>query len=192
MISCIESHCQLKAEFLQLREISQFKQQEATRRIIILIISNAGGLACTFILTSRFHSRLLFMKIPRDAPSNPTRVILLRYELNRCKRVSSRVYLLQQEEFCRMLWKSLVHAPEAIFSFLPFMNMDLLQQETQRLNNKELAMHWKKKKSERASHRIYFNMVRTSPERGQDLSKKKSNNLCILSLLQVNISLNFL
>lgn len=64
---------QLKAEFLQLREISQFKQQEATRRIIILIISNAGGLACTFILTSRFRSRLLFMKIPRDAPSNPTR-----------------------------------------------------------------------------------------------------------------------
>lgn len=49
-----------------------------------------------------------------------------------------------------MLWKSLVHTPEAIFSFFPFMNMDLLQQETQRLNNKELAMHWKKSRKERA------------------------------------------
>lgn len=52
-------------------------------------------------------------------------------------------------------------------------------------------MHWKKK-SERASHRIYFNMVRTSLEGGQDLSEKKSNSLCIISLLQVSISLNFL
>lgn len=75
----------------------------------------------------------------------------LRYGLSlRDESFVERVYLLQQEEFCRMLWKRQFRSvfPSHEYGFAS-------ARSTKALNNKELAMRLKKK-FEGASHRIYF------------------------------------